>query len=134
MLEEEDQAVAEEEPHALEVDRRATHQLARLVSVVEAEREADELRVHGLPHVELDRERLFARDQPAARHHQGAREAQQQHDRDEPFQPAELVLVQRGDDASRQEDRDQRRGLRADGQQDRDDQRELVRPEEGDQP
>ena len=37
VLEEEDQSVAEEEPHALQVDRRARHQLAGLVAVVEAE-------------------------------------------------------------------------------------------------
>ena len=43
VLEEEDQPVAEEEPDALQVDRRAGHQLAGLVAVVEAEREAHEV-------------------------------------------------------------------------------------------
>ena len=37
VLEEEDQSVPEEEPDALQVDRRARHQLAGLVPVVEAE-------------------------------------------------------------------------------------------------
>ena len=72
MLEEEDQAVAEEEPDALQVDGRAAHQLAGLVAVVEAEREPHELRVDRGSHVELDVERLLAGDQPAARHHRRA--------------------------------------------------------------
>ena len=86
VLEEEDQAVAEEEAHALQVDGRAAHQLAGLVAVVEAEREADELRVDGLPHVELDGERLLAGDQPAAGHHQRARDPERDDERDEPLE------------------------------------------------
>ena len=66
VLEEEDQAVAEEEAHALEVDGRARHQLAGLVAVVEAEREPDEMRVHAAAHVHLDVERLPAGDEAAA--------------------------------------------------------------------
>ena len=54
VLEEEDQAVPEEEADRLEVDRRARHQLAGLVAVVEAEGHPDEVRVEGVPHVELD--------------------------------------------------------------------------------
>ena len=42
------EAVAEEEAHGLEVDRRPRHQLARLVAVVEAEREPEQLRVEPL--------------------------------------------------------------------------------------
>ena len=61
VLEEEDQAVAEEEADALQVDRRARHQLPGLVAVVEAEREAHELRVQGVAQVELDAERLPCR-------------------------------------------------------------------------
>ncbi len=68
VLEEEDQAVAEEEAHALQVDRRARHQLAGLVAVVEAEGEAHEVRVEALAHVHLDVERLLAGDEPAAAH------------------------------------------------------------------
>ena len=45
VLREEDQAVAEEEAHRLEVDRRSRHELARLAAVVEAERQAEEVRV-----------------------------------------------------------------------------------------
>ena len=68
VLEEEDQAVAEEEAHALEVDGRPRHQLAGLVTVVEAEREPDEAGIEALAQVHLDRERLPARDHPAAEH------------------------------------------------------------------
>ena len=53
MLEEEDQPVAEEEAHALDVDRRARHQLAGLVAVEVAEREAQELGVEPAPQVEV---------------------------------------------------------------------------------
>ena len=66
------EAVAEEEADGLQVDRRARQQLARLVPVVEAEREPEQLRVERVPHVELDAERLAARDQAAAGHEQRA--------------------------------------------------------------
>ena len=66
VLEEEDQPVAEEEAHALEVDGRARHQLPGLVAVEVAEREPHELRVERVPQVELDAERLLAGDQPPA--------------------------------------------------------------------
>jgi hypothetical protein len=68
VLEEEDQAVAEEEAHALEVDGRPRHQLAGLVTVVEAEREPDEAGIEALAQIHLDRERLPARDHAAAEH------------------------------------------------------------------
>ena len=70
VLEEEDQAVAEEEAHGLQVDRRARHQLAGLVAVVEAEREPEEVRVELVAHVVLDAERLPAGDQAPADHEQ----------------------------------------------------------------
>ena len=81
VLEEEDQAVAEEEADGLEVDRGAREELPGLVPVVEAEREAQELRVEGVAHVELDSERLAARDQAAARHEDRARRADREHER-----------------------------------------------------
>ena len=68
VLEEEDEAVAEEEAHGLEVDRRSRHELSGLVPVVEAEREAQKMRVHRVAHVELDAERLPAGDEAAADH------------------------------------------------------------------
>ena len=67
VLGEEDQPVAEEEAHRLEVDRRARHELARLVAVVEAEREPEEVRVQLVAQVVLDRERLPAGDDAGAR-------------------------------------------------------------------
>jgi hypothetical protein len=54
VLEEEDEAVAQEEAHGLEVHRRSRHELPGLMAVVEAEREAQEMRVHRVSHVELD--------------------------------------------------------------------------------
>ena len=134
VLEEEDEAVAEEEAHALQVDGRAAHQLAGLMPVVEAEREADKLRVDGLAHVHLHGERLAARDQPPAGHLDGTHEAEHDHERDEPFEAVELVAAQCTDDASGQEDRDERRCLRADREQHRQDHRHLVGLQERDEP
>ena len=68
VLEEEDQAVAQEEAHALEVDGGARHQLAGLMAVVEPEREPDEVGVETLAQVHLDSECLSARDHPPAEH------------------------------------------------------------------
>ena len=68
VLGEEDQPVAEEEPHRLQVDRRPRHELPRLVPVVEAEREPQEVPVELVPEVVLDPERLSARDQPPSDH------------------------------------------------------------------
>ena len=91
VLEEEDQAVAEEEAHALQVDGRARHQLAGLVAVVEAEREAHQMRVEAVPHVHLDRQRLAAGEQAAAGHQPGACEPDREHGADE--DPEHLVVV-----------------------------------------
>ena len=60
VLEEEDEAVAEEEADTLQVDRRTRHQLSRLVPVVEPERQPDQVGVQALPHVHLDGQRLAA--------------------------------------------------------------------------
>ena len=49
VLREEDEPVPEEEPHRLQVDRRAGHELADLAPVVEAEREPEEVRVQVVP-------------------------------------------------------------------------------------
>ncbi len=68
VLEEEDEAVAEEEAHGLEVDRRARHELPGLVAVVVAEGQPQEVRVEAVAQVELDAERLSAGDEPAADH------------------------------------------------------------------
>ena len=72
VLEEEDEPVAEEEANALEVDGRARHQLAGLMTVVEAEREPHQVRVEALAHVHLDGQRLLSRDQPPPGHQDGA--------------------------------------------------------------
>ena len=134
VLEEEDEAVAEEEAHGLQVDRGTAHQLSGLMPVVEAEREADELRVHGGAHVELDVERLLAGDQPAAGHHGRPRGAERENRADEPRDPSSLVLRQHLGDRAREIDADERRRLRADGKHDRNCHRPLVGMEKPEQP
>ena len=104
VLEEEDQPVAEEEPDALQVDRRAAHQLPRLVPVVEAVREPDELRVERRAHVHLDEERLLAGDQPSARHHERASHAEPDNEADEQRQVIEAIAAERADDAACEQD------------------------------
>ena len=59
-LDDEDEAVAEEEAHGLEVDRRARHQLARLLAREEAQLERLQVLVHPVAQVELDTERHAA--------------------------------------------------------------------------
>jgi hypothetical protein len=134
VLEEEDEPVAEEEADGLQVDGRAGHQLARLVAVVEAEREPDELGVQGVAHVELDPERLAARDHPPAEHEGGAGEADREHGR---HQLPELLLVVRGQrvlEGGAGEVRDRDRGqLRADREEHRHHQRPPVRAQESEQ-
>ncbi len=127
VLEEEDQAVAEEKADALEVDRRARHQLAGLVAVVEAEREPDEAGVEPVSHVHLDAEGLAARDQPSSRHQKCLDHAQPD---DRPDEDPQLVRVARADrvidhPAGHPDQRNLRR-LRADGEDDRDDERNAV--------
>ena len=74
VLREEDQAVAEEEAHRLQVDRRPRHELARLAAVVEAERKPQEVRVELVAQVVLDAERLPAGDHPSPVHERAADE------------------------------------------------------------
>ena len=66
-LGDEDQAVAEEEAHRLEVDGGARHQLAGLLAVEEPELEALELPVERVAQVDLDPERDAAGDQSPRR-------------------------------------------------------------------
>ena len=49
VLKEEDQPVAEEEADSLQIDRRTRHQLSRLVPVVIAEGQPEEMRVERIP-------------------------------------------------------------------------------------
>jgi hypothetical protein len=134
VLEEEDQAVAEEEADRLEVDGGTRHQLARLVAVVEAEGHPHEVGVEGVPHVELDAERLPAGDEPAAHHQQRLRDSEAD---DDPDQGPELVAPlgndRAVDHAARHPDEADRGRLGGDGEHDRDQQRPAVRPQEPDQ-
>ena len=74
VLSEEDQPVAEEKAHRLEVDRRPRHELPRLAAVVEAEGQSKKMRVEIVTKVVLHRERLSARDHPAPVHENSAHE------------------------------------------------------------
>ena len=58
------EAVAEEEAHRLQVDRRARHELAGLLAVEEAELEREQVVVDLVAQVVLDAERDLARDEP----------------------------------------------------------------------
>ncbi len=89
-LDDEDQAVPEEEAHGLQVDCRARHQLPGLLAVEERQLEPLELGVEEVAQVELDAERDAARDEAA-----GDAQAEAEHacagDRDHPDD--ELVAV-----------------------------------------
>jgi hypothetical protein len=134
VLEEENQPVAEEKADSLEVDRRPRHQLPGLMAVVEAEREADQVRVQPVPQVHLDAERLLARDQPAADHQRRLRDPEPD---DRPDEDPQRVGVARPDrlvdHALRHPDQRDLRRLRANGQHDRDDERHAVGAKEADQ-
>src|SRR3954465_7814319 len=95
ILEEEDEAIAEEKADSLEIDGCPRHQLSGLMTVVEAEREPDEMGVHLAPHVHLDVECLLSGDQAPAGHEQRAYETEA-HDREdgEP-ELMRVVIVQR---------------------------------------
>jgi len=131
VLEEEDEPVPEEEPHRLQVDRRARHQLPGLVAVVETERQAQQVRVEGAPHVELDAERLLAGDQPPPHHRQGPRNPDE-HDRDDDQVERVPVVAVNGirNRGSRQVCGDELACLRDQRERDRDPQRPLVRAQE----
>ena len=134
VLEEEDEAEAEEEAHRLEVDGRARHQLPGLVPVVEPEREPEQVGVEALAHVLLDPERLLAGDQAAADHERRLQDADDENRDDDPRECRRAALLLNAVDrlADEQDDRDRRR-LREDGEDRRDDERALVRPQETEQ-
>lgn len=102
MLEEEDQSVAEEEADALQVDRRARHQLTGLVAVVVAEREPDELRVERVAEVELDGERLVPGDEAPPDRRERLRRTDGDDDPDQQRQAVPLVTSDRRDDVAGQ--------------------------------
>ena len=135
VLEEEDQPVAEEEADALEVDGRARHQLAGLVAVVEAEREADEVRVEPLrrsistpsacrpeirrrPAISAAFATPRADDRRSAARAGACRRAAIALSITSPVSQRSAICA----------------GLRADRKDDRDDERDPVRPQEAEQP
>ena len=76
VLGEEDEPVAEEEAHRLQVDRRARHELAGLAAVVEAERQPEEVRVELVAEVVLDAQCLPAGKDPPPVHEATADETE----------------------------------------------------------
>ena len=73
-LQQEHQPVAQEEPHGLQVHRRARHELAGLLAVEERELQPLEVLVHALAQVVLDAERHATGDQPAGHRQDEAQE------------------------------------------------------------
>ena len=104
VLREEDEAVAEEEAHGLEVDRRAGHELPGLAAVVEGEREPQEVGVELVAEVVLDAERLPSRDHAPPVHERAAHEPER-NDRAEQERedPRVLVAVELVDDEARED-------------------------------
>jgi hypothetical protein len=131
VLEEEDEPVAEEEADRLQVDGGPGHQLTRLVAVVEAEREAEELGVDRVPQVVFDPERLAPRDEPAAHHEEGSREADREDDERERPEPAAIVPAHGGLERVPGDEGERDRGsLRPDREHDRNRHRPAVGAQE----
>ena len=82
-LEDEHEAIAEEEAHRLQIDGRARHQLAGLLVVEEAELQLLEVAIEELAQVEFDRERDPSGDQAAeVREHPANEHHPDDHDRE----------------------------------------------------
>ena len=102
----EDEAVAEEEPHRLQVDRRARHELPGLLAVEEAELESLELLVEPVTQVDLDAERHLPGDEPA-RSAQAEPEQPGDPDRDHPHDQRMAVVISDRVDRLPGQERDQ---------------------------
>ena len=134
VLREEDQPVAEEKAHRLQVDRRPRHELAGLTAVVEPERKPQEVRVEIVTEVVLDTERLSARDDPSPVLERAADEAQPDDGRDLDDEEARVrVGVELVDDDPGEDEDEDPRDLRQDREQRRDDERRPVGAKEGEQ-
>ena len=130
VLGEENEAVAAEEANRLQVNRRARHQLTRLMAVVIPERETEETSVECVPHVPLDGERLLPGDEPATEHEQCPEETDAEDDEDQERQiVAVLAAAELVDHEACEHDHRDRRRLREDREDRRDDQRGAVRPQ-----
>ncbi len=135
VLEEEDEAVAEEEADALQVDGRARHELSGLMAVVEAVRQADEARVQVAAHVHLDVEGLLAREESSPEHEHGPREAEGDDLADGQPEAVAVVMDERAVDdvAAGEPDERDLRSLRADGENDGDGEADPVGTEKAEQ-
>jgi len=134
-LAEEDEAVPEEEPDLLEVDRRPRHELSSLVAVVEAPREAQQVRVERVSDVELDSERLSTGDEATTDEHERADESGDGDEGDEDGQSPRVVWPDAVVDHLPGQPRDGEAGnLRPHREDDRDDERPAVRAQEAEKP
>ena len=128
------EAVAEEEADRLQVDRRARHQLARLLAVEEAELERLQVAVEAVAQVVLDGERDAAGDDPAR---DREAQAQQPGADDGEAEQVQRVAVTRVDLVDRAPDQPRQR-RRADhrdaGEHDRPDRGAAVGTEEAEEP
>ena len=135
VLREEDEAVAEEEADGLEVDRRPRHELSGLAAVVEAERQAQKVRVELVAQVVLDGERLPAGDHATSVHQHSAHEPERDDRPDlEREKPPVLTSVELVDDHPGQDGNQDAGHLRGDCEERRDGKRHLVRAQETEQP
>ena len=134
VLGEEDEPVAEEEAHGLEVDRRPRHQLSRLAAVVEAEREPEEVRVELVAEVVLDAEGLLAGDESPPEHAGGADDSEREDHRDPEREHARVGVARNLVDDDPGQDGDEDAGdLGADRQERGHHERGPVRPQEPEQ-
>ena len=133
VLAEEDQAVAEEEPHRLQVDGRAGHQLAGLVAVEEPVGQPLQVGVHAVSQVELDGQRQPA-GEPAAEEHEHALERAHRHDQRRQLEQQRAIPVRRRIDRAAGQIGDRERAdLGRERQQHRRDDLPAIRPEKAEQ-
>jgi hypothetical protein len=132
-LGDEDEPVAEEEAHGLQVHRRPRHQLAGLRRGEEAELQRLQVGVHEVAQVDLDAQRDAARDEPARDRQRDAQDRDADDGGHQRGQPGLVVSGDAVDRAARQpRDRD-RAGHRETGEHQRRDRSSRIRLEEREQ-
>jgi hypothetical protein len=132
-LRDDHEPVAEEEAHGLQVDGRARHELAGLLTVEEAELEPEQVVVDLVAQVVLDAERDLSRDEAPHDRQAEAHEARECDEEREQLQVAAVLGADRVDRGTRQcGDRDGR-AHRERGEHEREPDAALVRLEECEQ-
>jgi hypothetical protein len=128
-----DQPVAQEEPDRLQVDRRARHQLPRLLGVEEPELQLLQVLVEGLAQVELDRQRDLPGDQPATHRQQQPQDPGPEQGEDERHDVVAVLGLDRVDRRAREQRDQHRHPHRHPGEQQRADQLAAIRTQEAEQ-